>query len=126
MPEQPQQFKVIFCERFNCPPAEYAERAFRKCLYWQARPFAGIIRTLRPAFFFEDFKFIEALGAAVNAREASVDAANFHDVNRYGRGFLRRGWKLRVSGGKAMHLARELFGAGARVRAAEVGGPAPG
>jgi hypothetical protein len=126
MAEQAQQFKVLFCERFNCPPAEYAERAFRECLYWHARPFAGIIRMLRPDFFVEDFKFIAVLGAAVNAREASVDTANFHDVNRYGRGFLRRGWKLRVSGGKAMHLARELFRAGGRVAAAEVGGPAQG
>ena len=126
MPEQAQQFKVLFCERFNCRPAEYAERAFYKCLYGHARPFAGIIRTLRPDFFFEDFKFIGALGAAVDAREASTDAANFHDVNRYGRDFLRRRWKLRVSGGKAMRLARELFRAGGRVAAAEAGGPAQG
>ena len=103
------QFRELFCERFNCPISEYRDRAFRKLLYWQARPFAGILRLLVPNFFFEDFKFIESLGNAMDQREARADAANFHDANSYAKGVLRGSLKFRVSGRRAMRLARGLF-----------------
>jgi hypothetical protein len=109
MAQQPQQLNALFCKRFNCTPAEYAERAFRKCLYGHAKPLVGILRVLKADFFFEDLKFIEALGVAVDQKEVRADAANFRDANRHGRGFLRRAWRLRVSGRKAMRMARELF-----------------
>jgi len=109
MAPQPQQLKALFCKRFNCTPEQYQEQAFRKCLYAHARPLAGILRVLDANFFFEDLKFIDALGVAVDSKEVRADAANFNDVNRHGRGFLRTGWRLRVSGRKAMRMARELF-----------------
>jgi hypothetical protein len=109
MAQQPQQLKTLFCKRFDCPPEDYAERAFRKCLYAHAKPLVGLLRVLNSGFFFEDFKFIEALGVAVDPKEVRADAANFRDVNRHARGLLRRAWRLRVSGRKAMRMARELF-----------------
>ena len=87
------------------------ERAFRTCLYGHAKPLVGILRALNANFFFEDLKFIEALGVAVDPKEVRSDAANFRDVNRHGRGFWRKAWRLRVSGRKAMRMARELFSA---------------
>ncbi len=110
MAQQPQQLRELFCRRYNCSPSDYPELAFRKCLYWHAKPLRPILRVLNPDFFFEDMKFIEALGLAVDAREARADAANFRDVNRHARGFLRNAWRLRVSGRKALHLAWDLFG----------------
>jgi hypothetical protein len=111
MARQPQQFKALFCKRFNCPPEEYAEQAFRKCLYLHAKPLVGLLRVWNADFFFEDLKFIQAVGVAVDPKEVRADAANFRDVNRHGRGFLRTAWRLRVSGRKAMRMARELFSA---------------
>jgi len=111
MAQQPQQLKALFCKRFNCPPQEYAERAFRKCLYGHAKPLVGVLRVWNADFFFEDLKFVEALGVALDPKEVRADAANFRDVNRHARGFLRRAWRLRVSGRKAMRMARELFSA---------------
>jgi|GEM_PF-1187646 hypothetical protein len=109
MAQEPQQLKALFCKRFNCPPEEYAEQAFRKCLYGHAKLLVGILRLWNADFFFEDLKFIEALGVAVDSKEVRADAANFRDVNRHGRGFLRTAWRLRVSGRKAMRMGRELF-----------------
>jgi hypothetical protein len=109
MAQQPQQLKALFCKRFDCPPEEYAEHAFRKCLYAHAKPLVGILRLWNADFFFEDLKFIEAMGVAVDSKEVRADAANFRDVNRHGRGFLRTAWRLRVSGRKAMRMARDLF-----------------
>ncbi len=111
MARQPQQFKVLFCERFGYPLPEYEERAFRRLLYGHAKPFAWLLRLLSPNFFLEDFKFVAALGAAVDSKEARADAANFHDVNKYAKGVLRTSLNLRVSGRKALRLAHEIFGA---------------
>lgn len=108
---RPRQFAELFCERFHCPVSNYRERAFRKLLFCHARPLAGILRLLSPRFFLEDFKFIEALGAAGNPRKAFMDAASFQDANALERGALRTALRLRVSGRKAMRLAHELFAA---------------
>jgi hypothetical protein len=109
MAQQSQQIRVLYCQRFNCPPEDYAERAFRKCLYAHAKPLTGILRLLNSGFFSEDIKFIEALGTAVDMKDVRAEAASFHDANRHDPGFLRTAWKLRVSGRKAMRLARKLI-----------------
>ena len=103
------QFRELFCGRFHCPISDYNERAFRKLLYWHAKSLASVLRLLMPDFFSEDFKFIETLGAAVDLRKASVDAAIFHDANTFERGALRTALRFRVSGRRALWLAHELF-----------------
>ena len=102
-------FKSLFCQKFGCPPAEYEERAFRKCLYWHARFLAPVIRTINRNFFLEDFKFIRYLGDSLDVREATVDLKNYNDVNRGSGSWLRIELKIRVSGRKANRLLYELF-----------------
>ena len=104
-----QQFQVLFCQRFRCPPEKYAKRAFRKCLYWHAKLLVPVLRRLNPGFFAEDFKFIRNLGESTGVRDADVDVLNFHDVNSGNPSFWRTGWGIRVSGRKASRLAHELF-----------------
>ena len=102
-------FKVLFCEKFGCPPEGYEERAFRKCLYWHARFLAPVIRMISPDFFFEDFKFIRYLGDSLGVRDATVDIRNYSDVNRRNLEFFRTSLKIRVSGQKANRLVHQLF-----------------
>jgi hypothetical protein len=104
-----QPFKSLFCEFFQCPPADYEEQVFRKCLYFHARLAAPLIRTLSPAFFEEDFKLIQYLSAATNWRELNAEMVSFQDKNRYEGKFLRKTLKIRVSGRKAAALAQRLF-----------------
>ena len=104
-----QQFQLLVCQRFHCPPSEYEARAFRECLYWHARLLAPVLRRLKPDFFAEDFKFIRYLGASIGLREAGVDLMNFHDVNLGKPSFWRTSLKIRVSGRRAARLARQLF-----------------
>jgi hypothetical protein len=103
------QLKELFCERFDCPPSEYEERAFRKCLYLHARPLAPLIRLISPNFFAEDFKFMRYLGDSTSLREVRVDRMNFHDANRSNPKFLRTALRIRVSGRKATRLAQRLY-----------------
>jgi hypothetical protein len=98
------QFQNLFCQRFNCPPSAYEERALKKCLYWQARLLAPSVRKLNPNVFAEDFKFIRYLGAATGLRDASEDVLNFRDVNRGNQSFLRISLRIRVSGLKGSVL----------------------
>jgi len=104
-----QQFRALFCQRFNCPPSEYERRAFRKCLYFHAKFLAPLLLVLKPDLFAEDFKFIRYLGASTGLREVGLDLLNFRDANRGKPGFWRTSLNLRVSGRKAGRLARELF-----------------
>ena len=104
-----QQLQALFCQRFGCPPSEYEERAFKRCLYWHARLLAPLVRLVAPDFFAEDFKFMHYLGAAIDLKDAKVDALNFQAANRGNPTFWRTGCKLRVSGRKASRLARTLF-----------------
>ena len=104
-----QQFQLLFCQLFHCPPSDYEERVFRKCLYWHARFLAPVLRRLSPHFFAEDFKFIRYLGASTSLREVEVDLLNLRDVNLGKPRFWRTGLKIRLSGRKASHLAQQLF-----------------
>jgi len=102
-------FKSLFCQRFGCSPAEYEEKAFRKCLFWHARLLAPAIRVIDRDFFREEFKLIGYLGEAEAAREATADLMEYSLLNR-GRGrFWQTGFKLRVSGQKASQMVFQLF-----------------
>lgn len=102
-------FKSLFCDKFGCPPADYDERAFRKCLYWHARLIAPLLRVIKPGFFREEFKLIEYLGEAVGVREATADLMEYSLLNR-GRGrFLQTAFKLRISGRKASRVVFQIF-----------------
>ena len=104
-----QELKALFCEQFNCSPAEYEERAFRMCLPWYARLLAPVFRKAASDFFAEDFRFLRYLGAATSGREANSEMIAFQDVNRAKRSLLRTGLRVRVSGRKAAGLAQQLF-----------------
>ena len=103
-------FKSLFCEQFGCSPAEYEERAFRKILYGHARLLAPVLRTLKPAFFVEDFNFIRYLGDAADFRQAKVDVLDFNDLQRKHWRLLHGSLRIRVSGRRARRLAFQLLG----------------
>ena len=99
----------LFCERYACPPDEYGERAFRRCLYWHARLLAPVVRKLSPGFFSEDLKFIQELGLASDWRGARSEVLSFQEENKAHGGFWRNGLRIRVSGRKAAAMAQRLF-----------------
>jgi hypothetical protein len=70
---------------------------------------APLLRSLKPRFFEQDFKFIRYLGDATNSREVNAEMLALQDANRAKGGLLRRGLRLRVSGRKAAALAQDLF-----------------
>ena len=105
----PQQIQALFCQHFNCPPAEYEIRMLRKSLYWHARVLAPLVRAIKPNFFAEDLKFIRHLATSTETRELAVDQFNFRDANRANANFWRTMLKIRVSGRKAGRIASALL-----------------
>ena len=112
MPKQ--AFQELFCRRFDCPPSEYEERAFRECLYAHARLLAPLLRKMNAELFKPDLSFLHYLGEATDLREVRANLADFRDTNSRRGGFWRKGLRIRVSGRKAGRLARELFARGLR------------
>jgi hypothetical protein len=104
-------FQLLLCQHFNCPPSDYEEEVFRRCLYWHARLLAPLVRRVMPDFFMEDFKFIRYLGDSTGLREVNADLMNYRDANLGNPNFWRTGLKIRVSGRKASRLAQLLFAA---------------
>jgi len=104
-----QPLKHLFCGRFNCPPDQFEEQAFRQCLPFHARLLAPLIQKFSPGFFADDLELIKYLGEATNWREARTEVATFQDMVRAKESFLRDGCRLRVSGRLATRLANRLF-----------------
>ena len=103
------EMRSLFCERFDCPPAEYEERAFKRCLYWHARLVTPVVRKVCPRFFAEDLKFIQELGLTSDWRAARSEVLAFQDENRATGGLWRNRLRLRVSGRKASAMAERLL-----------------
>ena len=102
-------FKSLFCEHFDCPPAEYEKRVLRCVLYRRARLLAPLLSAMFPNYFFDDFQFIADLGYATSLIEVNAEVAHHKKTSRQrSLVFLHRGLKLRVSGGKVVLLAHQL------------------
>jgi hypothetical protein len=102
-------FESLFCECFHCAPADYERKAFRKCLYWRARFLAPFILRFKPDFFAEDFSFIQLVGKATSLQEVCAEAWRWRGGRQVPHSFSRSRGQIRVSGRKAVRLARELF-----------------
>jgi hypothetical protein len=102
-------FKVLFCHKFNCPPQEYENQVFSRCLHRHALPWAGLLRRLNPDFFREDDSFIADLATATSHKEVVMELNRFHGRNVRDRNWLRKKLSLRISGKRVQRLSRRLF-----------------
>jgi hypothetical protein len=103
------QFSALFCERFGCAVEDFEKRAFRQCLYPHAKILAPLIRVILPGCFARDLAFIRYLGTTRRISQVVDAASEFHDKGGFEEGFRFTNLKIRVSGSKAIHLAREVY-----------------
>jgi len=102
-------FESLFCELHHCPPEEFAERAFRACLPWRARPLAPILRAMLPHYFDPDFAFIRYLAKTPGRRDAMNELAAFVETNKAKGGFARNFLHIRISPRKTSKLIARIF-----------------
>ena len=122
----PKGFRSIFVKQSGCPPLEFEERVFKACLYWHAKPFAWVFKSLNPRFFELDRTMIRYLGDTINSREVGTEIACFREANLAHPSFFRTLLRIRVSGRKAGHLATTLLARARRGEARETENELPG
>ncbi len=104
------QFRFLFCRHFGCPETEFERRAFKRCLYAQARVLAPLLAFISPHFFDRDHAFIKSLGTTTRVSHVDRLASHFRDKVGHDADFLFKVLRIRVSGSKAIRLADQLFG----------------
>ncbi|HEY1169745.1 MAG TPA: hypothetical protein VGH19_00120 [Verrucomicrobiae bacterium] len=105
---QSETFLEIWKQTHKETSASFEEDVFWKTLYPHAQFFARIVWRVWRGFFSKDLEFIRRLGAVTSAQEAHLEVDN----ERYQRpeyGLLRRHFKLRVSGKRAIHLVKRAM-----------------
>jgi hypothetical protein len=105
----PLSFKDAFCQRFRCTPEQYDVRAFRRCLFLHARPFASLINRLQPGFFSEDHDLIREVGPMTDPELFRNEINYFYGRNLRHKSWLRGLFRIRVSGNRLIRLKQDLF-----------------
>lgn len=103
MMSQP-DLQTRFCEKHGCTRSEYAQRAFRHCLYPHARLVASFLRMFAPRYFLRDELLIRCVGMAADANDVQREVDTFQDSNRQRWSLLRDTLLIRVSGRRVMAL----------------------
>ena len=101
-------FKEAVCAKFGCPAEQYEEAVFRRCLHWQARGPAWLLRMLSRKAFKDDFELIRSVAKAQNEEEVRRTVNAHRDVRPDEEPLLHL-FNIRVSGRSIIHLAQELF-----------------
>ena len=101
--------RSVFCERFNCPPSEFEQRALRKCLYFPAQLTAPLLRLFDQDWFARDLAFIRLLGDAKDWKQVMAELDAYHFREHLHPGYARTKLRLRVSARKANKMAFDLF-----------------
>ena len=104
-------FRSAFCSYYNCPDQDFEKTALLKVLHRRALPLAWIILHLSPAWFAPDFQILRRFGALTRKSSFYSDALDVrHDYARLqAAGFLRRAFKLRISGQRLLKVASEIW-----------------
>jgi hypothetical protein len=104
----PQGFQAAFCERFSCPPAKYADRAFRKCLTPHAWVLGPVFYFLERGYFVPDRQLFEHLADVDDWPRFEAEIEAFKREDAMGGNVLRRLLGIRVSVRKVKQLAEML------------------
>ena len=106
------ELRSLFCEQFNCAPADFERRMFWKCLYLHAKVVAPVFSLLLPGLFERDHHFIRNFGNAKDWKDIKSELIALHYEDRFQPRFLRKALRLRICRRKAQQMAARLFRAG--------------
>lgn len=102
-------FRTAFCERFQCPPAEFEKRAFWRCLYPHATVAARLIQLVNPDYFEPDLRTLRHIGNASTVTHLLAEVNSFRADYRMRSRFLYDVLRLRISGKRVLRLASEVM-----------------
>jgi len=104
----PRNFRIAFCECFDCPAEAFVDRLFWKCVHPSLRPLARLVRCLVPRFFSPDLEYLERVGETATWLHMQVLANGIRDDADLNRGLLRKWLRLRISGLRLIRTYEEM------------------
>lgn len=105
----PKPFKDAFCERFHCPSEGYESALFWRCVPRRALPLAFLLLRRTPQRFTEDFDLIREVASMTSPELFKNEINYFHGRNLRSKSWIRRAFKVRVSGARLMRIKRKVF-----------------
>lgn len=108
MTEEIITFRRAYCERFECPDAEFDSHLFWRTLYRRSLPWARLIWMFNRDFFRRDLRTIQQLGICASAREFRSELKGFDYENKSNRGFIRCSCRVRISIKRLLAIEREV------------------
>ena len=99
-------FRDLFCEHFACPPEEFEQRVFWRCLHRRTLPLAALIYFLNRDFFKRDFDTIRQLGVSRRPGEFQKEVEDYYFGMRSYGNLLQQSFRVRISGQRLMRLER--------------------
>jgi hypothetical protein len=100
-------FAEKFCVRHGVAPEKYEEVVLKRSLYPAARLLRPVM-LLKANYFAADREFIRGVGRLTRSSGFDSEAHDYLD-HPNNRGFLRRVFKLRVSGRRLRRMVRDLM-----------------
>ena len=106
--ETGRSFADSVCEQLGLHPNQYEEAVFQRCLYRKARFLRPLLQRCNRNFFAPDRDFIRRIGKIRQREELTRELDDFfyHPKNA---GWLRNGFRLRISCRKVVALARDAM-----------------
>jgi len=100
-------FAEKFCARHGVTPEKYEEVVLKRSLYPAARLLLPVL-VLKANYLAADREFIRGVGRLTRSSGFDSEALDYLD-HPNNRGFLRRVFKLRVSGRRLRRMVRDAF-----------------
>ena len=101
-------FSERVCENLGLHPNQYEDAVLRRCLYRKARILRPLLQGCNRNFFSPDRDFVRRIGKVRRREELTRELDDFfyHPNNT---GWLRSGFKLRISCRKIVALVRDVM-----------------
>lgn len=101
-------FYALYCLKFNCPIGEFEKKVLWHCTDFQVAPLARIIWAIDPGYFADDVALINAVKDLTSFYKVR-ETVNFAIIQPKKKNFLRRYLRIRMSKGRLLRLAGQLF-----------------
>jgi hypothetical protein len=103
-----QTFEEKFCDKHQCPPADFTRRVFWKCLHRHAVPVAPLIMLFDKDYFAADYELINEVRPAVRMNQVWEGVREFFLSPKH-QGWLRKRGNIRISARRLITLSREFL-----------------
>jgi len=106
---EPESFLTRYCQKYHCPPEDFAVTVLWHCMHRLQKPLARLIWLYNADFFHSDLDLINQVKDATNYAKVR-EIVKFFSKEPSANKFTRRTLKVRISRSKLLKLAAAELG----------------